>query len=350
MAWGAIGAIFPDTGFGDLEKKQTQGLFMFKCNFFRGCLFFCFVAAIVCSAGDSAKKKVFFLDSYHKGYEWSDDIRRGFVKIMKARSDVSVKFHWMDTKRNMSEEACKLAGLEAKKIIKRFKPDVMVASDDNASKYVVFPYFYKKSNLPVVFCGINADISDYGYPNENSTGIVEKYLGGKICDYLSKYAKGKKVGFLSGENLTSSAIARQYNKEFFKGKMKCYYAKTFEDFKSKFQQAQKEVDMLILYNNAGIVDWDKKEADEYFVKNTKIPTGSPNSWMAKYALISAVKDPEWIGVKAAKMALEILDGTPPSQMPLAKNDKIILTANLKISEKMGIIFPLSILKTAKIIR
>jgi ABC-type uncharacterized transport system substrate-binding protein len=311
-------------------------------------IIFYLFSAIVCSAGEDAKKKVFFLDSYHENYEWSVELQKGFMKVLKSRPDVSVKFHWMDTKRNPSEEACKSAALKAKKDIESFKPDVLVAADDNASKYLVQPYFSK--SLPVIFLGINSDISEYGYPNEHSTGIKEVFLGRKIFEYLSKYSKGKRIGFLSGKTLTSKALCSQYNKEFFDGKMKCYLVSTFDEYKESFKKAQAEVDMMIINNKAGISDWSDKEAEEFIVKNTTIPTGTRLSWMAKYALISVVKDPEWIGVKAAQMSLEILEGTPPSQMPLLKNDKIILTANLKIAKKMGIVFPLSILKTAKIIR
>jgi ABC-type uncharacterized transport system substrate-binding protein len=311
-------------------------------------IFLCLFFANVCLAEKSPPKRVFFLDSYHKGYEWSDCLKKGFMKIMESHPDVIVKFHWMDAKRNSSEEACKIAALEAKKIIEEFKPDVLIAADDSASKYVVLPYFSK--SLPVVFLGINANISDYGYPNENSTGISEPLLGGKIRDYLSKYAKGKRIGFLGGDTLTSRTMTRRYNKELFNEQMKSYHAKTFEDYKRFFLKAQDEVDMLIVYNNAGVSDWDEKDACAFFLKNTNIPTGASLPWMAKYALVSVLKDPEGIGIKAARMTLDILRGTPPSQMPYVSNDKIILTVNLKIAEKMGIVFPLSILKTAKIIR
>ena len=47
---------------------------------------------------------------------------------------------------------------KAKAEIDAFKPDVVIAADDNASKYLIEPYF-KDAALPFVFCGVNWDAS-----------------------------------------------------------------------------------------------------------------------------------------------------------------------------------------------
>ena len=62
----------------------------------------------------------------------------------------------MDTKRNTDEEFKKTAALKAKAEIEASKPDVVIAADDNASKYLIQPYF-KDASLPFVFCGVNWD-------------------------------------------------------------------------------------------------------------------------------------------------------------------------------------------------
>ncbi|MCX9009588.1 MAG: hypothetical protein OIN66_00560, partial [Candidatus Methanoperedens sp.] len=102
-------------------------------------------------------KKILYIDSYHAGYEWSDGETRGIEKILND-TGVELKILRMDTKRNDSDAFGKQAGLKAKSVIEEFKPDVVIASDDPAFKYVIMPY-YRDATLPFVFCGINWDVS-----------------------------------------------------------------------------------------------------------------------------------------------------------------------------------------------
>ncbi len=60
----------------------------------------------------------------------------------------------MDTKRNTSEKFKKNAAIRAKTAIENFKPDLIIATDDNASKYLITPYFVD-SKTPVVFARLN---------------------------------------------------------------------------------------------------------------------------------------------------------------------------------------------------
>jgi hypothetical protein len=101
----------------------------------------------------------------------------------------------MDTKRH-SDESFKIeAAKQAKAEIESVKPDVVIAADDNASKYLVAEY-YKDAVIPFVFCGVNWDAAVYGYPYNNATGMVEVTPVPQLVDQLQKVAKGNRVGFL----------------------------------------------------------------------------------------------------------------------------------------------------------
>lgn len=95
----------------------------------------------------------------------------------------------MDTKRNPAEEFSKAAALKARTTIEEFRPDVVIASDDNASKYLIMPY-YKDAELPFVFCGINWDASIYGFPYKNVTGMIEVALVSEIFRHLKNTPRG----------------------------------------------------------------------------------------------------------------------------------------------------------------
>jgi hypothetical protein len=145
-------------------------------------------------------KKVVFVNSYHQGYAWSDEIEEGAAKVLRA-SGVQVEFVRMDTKRRGDEKWKRQAGLEAKAAIEKAKPDAVIVSDDNAVQYLLQPYF-KDAAVPFVFCGVNWDASGYGLPYRNATGMVEVALTAQLVDKLKEYGKGKRVGFLTVDTET----------------------------------------------------------------------------------------------------------------------------------------------------
>ena len=137
-------------------------------------LLFSIIALTLSTTGWCANysgKKVLFIDSYHEGYAWSDGIASGIQRTLGGKG-IELKIFRLDTKRNTDEAFKKEACSKAKSEIESFKPDVVIAADDNASKYLVEPYF-KNSTLPIVFCGVNWDASVYGYPYTNTTGMIE---------------------------------------------------------------------------------------------------------------------------------------------------------------------------------
>jgi ABC-type uncharacterized transport system substrate-binding protein len=296
-------------------------------------------------AANYAGKKIVFINSYHEGYEWSDGVERGIHNVLDG-TGAEVKFIRLDTKRNQDVEFGKKAGEQAKAELDAFKPDVIIACDDNAQKYVIVPY-YKDTAMPVVFAAVNWDASIYGYPTSNVTGMVEVELPGQIVEQLKPYAKGNRIGFISIDESTEQKTAKTYNDRFFNGQMKTYWATTMDEFKAAFLKAQDEVDMLFMNNNAGAKQWDPVEMEKFILANTKIPAGTINSWMAPYSLLALTKVPEEQGEWSAQTALRIMDGTPVSSIPVVENKKGGLTLNLSMAEKMGIVFPPSMLKNAE---
>lgn len=108
-------------------------------------LFIAFMASIA-TAQDYAGKRILYVNSYHVGFEGSDPITDG-IQVVLERAKVNLKVIYMDTKRNPSDEFSRAAALKAKTVIEEFQPDVVIASDDNASKYLIMPY-YKDADLP----------------------------------------------------------------------------------------------------------------------------------------------------------------------------------------------------------
>jgi ABC-type uncharacterized transport system substrate-binding protein len=298
--------------------------------------------------GEYAGKKILYVDSYHEGYEWSDGVTAGIRAIIEP-SGAELKVVRMDTKRHPEEDFKKSAALEVKATIESFKPDVVITSDDNAFKYVVKEY-YRDAELPFVFNGLNWDAAVYEAPYKNTTGMVEVSLNNQIIEQIKGFAKGNRIGYISADNETERKNLQYSSSLLGITFAKSYLVKDFTEWKAKWKQLQKEVDIILFENNAGIANWNNDEAKAFALAETKIPTGTTNAWIMDYALLGITKIAEEQGEWSADAALQILDGASPSSIPVTKNKRGKLSVNLGIAEKLGVVFAPSILKNAEIIK
>lgn len=291
-------------------------------------------------------KKVLWVDSYHAGYPWGDGIGRGIRQAL-AVSGVELKVWHMDTNRNRSEAYGRQAGRMAKEVIEAYRPDVVIASDDNAQKYLVVPYL-KGTDVPVVFCGVNRKPDEYGYPCRNITGMQEVDFAPALARQLRNFSGGQRIGLLDGDTETSRIVADTY-RQLLGDQLKVYLVQSFDEYQQAFVNAQQEVDLLLMRNNSGISGWDDVLAESFLVKHTRIPTGSVNRWMKHYVIFNLAKCPEEQGKHAAETALRIIAGERPENIPVIQNREAHLIINLKMAQAAGIVVPVSLLKTAEVI-
>ena len=94
-------------------------------------------SALLPAGASAAAKKCLFVSSYHQGYAWSDGVERGLRSVLEGECEIR-QFD-MDTKRRKSMPDKKQAALEAKALIGSWQPDVVIAADDNAAKYLIQP-------------------------------------------------------------------------------------------------------------------------------------------------------------------------------------------------------------------
>lgn len=308
----------------------------------------------------AAPKKVLFVNSYHKGYSWSDQIEMGLLKAFKMKrsvldqndliqDNIDLKIVRMDTKMNQGEDFKKAAALRVKKIIERWKPNIMIASDDNAAKYLIMPY-YKDADFPIVFCGVNWDASRYQFPYKNMTGMVEVSPVLETIELLQRYSKGERLGYL-GVN----TISEQSNLKAYRQRLKIKFTdgalvETFDQWKKRYLQLQKSVDMIIWLNHVGIKGWDDQEAIAFIEQHTMIPTGSTLDGEIIYVMIGQVKVAEEQGWWAGHAALKILSGIPAGGIPVVKNIQSKLNINMKLVNKLGIKLPIKLLQEATLIQ
>jgi ABC-type uncharacterized transport system substrate-binding protein len=302
------------------------------------------------------QKKLLYINSYHKGYKWSDDIEKGLLKALQisdqpdgtfdtTASEVELKIFRMNTRLNKTEIFKEQAALTAKTIIDEWQPDIVVTSDDSAAKYLIAPY-YKNANIPFVFSGINWDASVYGFPTPNITGIIETAPVVETVAILRKYAKGDKIGLIGANNLSTRKTLDSYVRQLGVILYDYNLVSTFSEWQKEYLRLQDSVDMILWLNPFGIKGWDTQKANEFILANTKIPTGASSDDYVRFALLGVVGIAEEQGWWAGKTALKILGGTKPADIPITTNKESKIYLNLKLAKRLRIKFPLELIDKA----
>lgn len=304
-------------------------------------LFFLLTLAHTASA-----RSCLFLASYHKGYEWQDGIEEGIRSTLGNRC--TIEAFYLDTKRNTDEDYAKATARKARQLIDSMRPDVVIAVDDNASRYVIEP-FYRDSDIPFVFCGVNWSAEKYGFPYPNVTGMLEIISIDPLLKVIQTVLPEASSGiFIGGDVPSTRSNYERYKKSFLSRGIvvKDGMVKTFGEWKQKLGEAQETADFIILANKAGILDWDQEAAEAHVRQNTKRFTVGHHEFMVNLNMFSMTKIPREQGEWAAKVAIKILEGSKPSEIPIVANRRWNIYANTGLLKKAGIQLPPNILRKA----
>ncbi len=284
------------------------------------------IAALVFAHQPAYAAQCFYVSSYHTGYAWSDGVERGLRQALDGKCEITA--YYMDSKRHKDEAHIKQAALEAKAMIDKLQPDVVIASDDNAAKYLIAPYF-KDADIPFVFCGVNWTVKQYGFPYSNVTGMIEvAAIEPLFKNAASMVGKIKSAWYIGANTLTEKKNYARFEHAAKRAGIAIQHrlANTMEEWLQAYQQAQ-QADLIILGSNAGIDDWNHETVTQAISQNSHTLSVTNHSWMMPYTMFGMTKVPEEHGNWAGQIALEIINGTKPADIPIIPNRKFNLTIN-----------------------
>lgn len=285
-----------------------------------------------CRTGERAE--ILYINSYHAGYGSSDEVMAGIEETL-PRSRVRLTTFFMDSKRHPELVESKAA--EALRQIERVPPDVIIASDDNAVKFVVVPHF-RDGPIPCVFCGVNWTCEQYGLPTPNVTGMLEILPVRETVQALrGSFPDAARLVVLS-ENTTSEQTNRKVLVPIFAdlGLTTDYLlVDTYEQWKEQFRRANAEADMIFLPTNGAIKGWDEPDAKAFVAREIRVPVFTCDDFMMPYAVFGLTKIAREQGEWAAQAALSILGGESPGQFAITRNSRTEAWINRALARKVG---------------
>jgi len=320
------------------------------------CAWMVVVGMVAGVAAGARAARLLVVDSYHRGYPWSDGIREGLRDALALRlvaedslatadGGLTARVIFLDTKRNPGRDWSRARAARALAELEAWRPDVVVACDDNAVRDLVAPHLLGR-DLPVVYCGVNWDAALYGLPAANVTGMTEVEQVADLVAILRPHARGDRVGLLLLDTTSARRDVAAYG-DHLEFAPVIRLVPDYAAWKRQFVAMQDQVDMLLIKQNVtGDVDFDLAEAVAFTGANTRIPTGTTAEAVMRCTLVSLIKNPREQGRWAAGAVEQILDGTPPSAIPAAVNRESRLLLNMGLARRLGVQFPMSLIERA----
>lgn len=287
-----------------------------------------------CHTG-SELKRVFYINSYHLGYGSSDDVMEGIKEGLYDKVDLKV--FYMDTKRKSDSKSIEETVNDALDQIKDFQPDLIIASDDNAVKFVIEPHF-NNHEIPVVYCGVNWSADQYHLSPTTVTGMLEVLPFTETVEITKKSFPDIKILTVLSENTTSEQKNKEVMSPFFQQlqlEVKFSLVDDFNAWKKEFMIANEQSDLIYIPTNGAIKNWEEQAGKEFVLVNTKKPVITCDDFMMPYAVFGLTKVAKEQGTWAAEVALKILNGQKVSSIPIAKNKQYVPWVNKSLLEKTG---------------
>lgn len=289
--------------------------------------FFFFLMSGVLPALAQDKKTILFIDSYHPGYLWSEDVKSGLNAYFHHNDPgYNLYMEYMDTKRHDSADLFPILFELYKKKYMADKLDVVIASDNNALSFLrryrdcTFP------GTPVVFCGVNHFNDRMLDGFDKVTGVVEEPSFRETMELaLTLFPGTKKIYGIGGSAETATANLagiRQVVKD--AGMIDAYvelHNLTMAAYKTELQKISKDSILLYvgLYRDVqGKTLSGARESLEFVRKYTDQPVFSMWSQHLPFCLGGVMISGREQSRNAAQMALSVLEGRQADAIPLMR--------------------------------
>jgi len=307
--------------------------------------------------------RVYVLQSYNPEYVWCQHIDQGIAEALESTGAV-IRHSYMDAKRKPSPGWLRKVAEAVLAEIRTFDPDVVIAADDVAQQYVVAPYLKDKPRPQVVFCGVNAPVSLYGYPASNVSGVRERWHFREGFALVKRIVPDAgNIVFLMDDSESSHYVIDDLHEDQAKGgpfalKLAGVESvRNFSQWKAAVLKYRDSADTVaiglyqtILDDGAGKVVPPEEVAAWTAGAMPKPSLGFADVAIEHGVLCGILESGHEQGYLAGEMARAVLErGLKAGELPVRINQKGVIMVNLKTAERLGVEIPYEIIEAAGVV-
>ena len=318
-------------------------------------------------------RRIFVVDSYDRGYIWSQQTHKGIGAAMRRlgylhadaeqrrleQSDaletghVVVRKAWMDTKRRNGRSEIARATSRIMGEIQAFRPHLVMLGDDNAANFIGNQLL--DTEVPVVFWGINGLPLKYGLvqridaPGRNVTGVWQSGYHKESLDLLKKLVPGaRSFAILACDSETTRPNIKMLEELAARGALPLRLVdkaatNSYALWKERALDFASRVDAMFVLNHDTLRDDDGNhvdmlEAGRWYLENIRVPEASHEDQFVLEGMLLTANDSGFNqGHLAFEMAHDILyKGLSPARMAVRTPERGPYMVNRNRARQLGI--------------
>ena len=275
--------------------------------------------------GETAQYNVLVVMSYDETYPFEVEMREGIEAVLASQCELT--YFYMNTKKNFAGGQQKAQ--EAYALYQQLQPDGVITADDDAQAMFVVPYLKDRVTTPVMFCGVNAEPEQYGYPTSNISGILERghlreslLLAQQLVPSLKRFGRIVKDTPMSrGDVAVTRQDAEAAGFEYIDYPLPA----TIQDALNMTDVLKERCDVILISTMQGIPDehgnpmTNQAAISRIALKFGKTTIGSTLSDVQDGTLCAVIQSGKEQGQTAAEMLLNAMEGTAVADIPITRN-------------------------------
>ena len=277
------------------------------------------------ASGDSEKKTVLYLNSYHHGYQWSDSIFEGIrSRLGESSYTIDLQVEYLDAKKYNTPPVIQGLFEVFRKKFGHERFDVVIVSDDDAFNFALRFRDALFPGTPIVFCGVN-DLDPRAVARGNLTGVVESFdLIGTLDVALKLHPKKRRMIVIGDESTTGRAIKKQIEGFIagYAGRLQVEYWTHVDlvDAQDKVNRLPDDTFLFFIpyFQIIGNRTYTAEEVMKTLYDHSRVPIYTSWGFLLGHGAVGgSMLSGQDHGRSAADMALQILAGVPAESIPIA---------------------------------
>ncbi len=264
-----------------------------------------------------ANSSILIINSYHKGYEFSDKIISGLEEELHKYQDIDFNLLYMDSKRITSQEYFKNLKNLYKVQLQNRKYDLVIAVDRFAYDFVLENYDEFFVDEAILAVGIEnfseMKARKHGVEKKVSALLEKRDLSANVKLIETIIPTIKKLYVINDKSInakhTEPLIKELFDK--FHNKYKLIYLRenSLKDLEKRFSKYEENSGILFIrFYKDSDGKLNKNQAIEKFIKNSKVPVFITDSIFNKKGAVGGkIVDLVKFGNSAGLMALDIIE-------------------------------------------
>lgn len=298
-------------------------------------------------AAPAQKRNVLLLNSYHQNFPWTNDLVLGVEDVLSTLPfEVEVWTEFLDAKRKSGAAQEEWMEKTLREKYRALKLDLIVASDDDALRFLLKYRDELFGVVPVVFSGVSSPELLAQAPRATYTGVIEEFDLQSYLDTALRMFPATRHVFVVSDAAPSNLVHLNSLRVIARGAHRLHFV-FLDGSLLTFQQILEQLramppDSLVIstsftHDHTGQYVPLTEAGTEIARAAGAAPVFSPNSAQLGQGFAGGcVNNGRAHGLQAGQIARRVLEGAAPARVPIVRHGVLQMMLDYSVLDRLGV--------------